>query len=212
MAKTHRPNHKSKATEIGVSKPRWSEGDKARAVAAYSTVGSYSKAADLTGIPEMTMRYWAKQPWFLEEMHRVDQADNAELKTVYTKIIKKATMLLEERLDGGDEVVTKDGEIIKKAVSAKELAIISGIAMEKRKQAMETPSMVAIQNSAEKLLSLMHEFAKFNESRNIKPEPIEVEYAEQPGVQAGLYAGTLNGDISAQESASGPQQGQINHD
>jgi transposase-like protein len=205
MAKGLRPNLNRECTEKGVSKPRWSESDKARAVAAYCTVGSYSKAADLTGIPEMTLRYWGRQPWFLEEMHRADQAETLELKSIYTKIAKKATELLEKRIEDGDEVVTRDGDIVHRAVAAKDLAVISGIAMEKRKQAMDTPNIVATQNSVEKLNLLMAEFLKFNAARTLKHEPIEAEYAEQPQLQEKLYAGETDGDASPQESERSSQ-------
>lgn len=151
----------------------WGTGDKARAVAAYSVTGSFGKAAVATGIPEMTIRYWAKQDWFAEELKRADQADTDELKTVYTRIAKKAAASLEDRLEHGDEVLNKEGEVIRKQVAARDLAIITGVAADQRRKQMEAPTVVSVQSSDERLLNLLEKFTKFARAKELKGEAVE---------------------------------------
>lgn len=144
--------------------------DKNRGVAAYVATGSFSKAAQITGVPENTLRNWSKQDWFPEEVRRLDQVDTDEIKSTFTRIAKRATVDLEDRLENGDEVVTKDGEIVRKKIAGKDLAIISAVSVDKRKHLMEQPASISIQNTHEKLLNLMQQFIKFSNAKDITPE------------------------------------------
>lgn len=153
-----------------VARVPWSNEDKSRAVAAYVATGSFTKSAAITGIPENSIRNWAKQDWFGEEARRVDQTDSDELKSTFTRIAKKASLELEDRLENGDEFLDRNGEIQRKKVGGKDLAIIAAVATDKRKQQLETPQTVAIQSSQEKLISLMASFIKFANAKEIKQE------------------------------------------
>lgn len=143
-------------------------GDKDRGVAAYVSTGSFSKASNITGIPETTLRYWSKQDWWGEAVLRVDKADSDELKSTFTRIAKKATAELEDRLEHGDEIVTKDGEIVNKKISGKELAIIAAVSADKRRQEILTPNTVAIESYTEKLAKMMEDFVRFARAKEIK--------------------------------------------
>lgn len=188
--------------------------DKSRGVAAYVATGSFTKAATLTGIAETTLRYWAKQDWFAEEAKRVDRQDTEELKAVFTRISKRASSELEDRLENGDEVITKDGEILKKKIPGKELAIIAAVAADKRKMQMEVPQTIAIQNSQEKLLSLMESFLRFANAKEIKQENADVkilDVVEEPifeseGNTGDSDSSSDSSDSSEAPSSSGPNQ------
>lgn len=186
----------------------WSAWDRQKAVAAYSVSGSFSKAAALCGIPENTIRYWSKQEWFSDEMRRADQAETEELKSVYTRIAKRAALDLEDRLASGDEVVTKDGEVIQKKVGARDLAIISGIAADQRRKQLDAPISVAVQSSDDKLLNLMEKFVKFAKTKQIKGEVIDVEEAidvsEVPVHEVGEPSEGSSVDTSSPAGASVP--------
>jgi transposase-like protein len=176
----------------------WKEADKSRAVAAYVGTGSFTKSAAITGIPENTLRAWAKQEWWAEESLRANKGDSDELKSTFTRIAKKATEELEERLTNGDEVLGKDGALVRKKISGKELTIIAAVSADKRRQEMDAPAQVAVQNTVEKLESLMKAFLKFKTTKIIDAEVID---AEQPQLQAQLRTGTEDGN-------SGPESGQ----
>lgn len=156
--------------------------DKNRGVSAYVSTGSFTKAAAITGIPETTLRFWSKQGWWSEECHRANQADSDELKSTATRIAKKAFDEVADRLERGDVALDKEGNIIRKPVSARDAAIIAAVAVDKRKVLLDQPNTVAVQNSAEKLASLMEQFVKFATAKEIKhdgrPE-IVVEQSHQ---------------------------------
>jgi transposase-like protein len=155
----------------------WTQADKDRAVAAYAAVGHFERASTLIGIPENTIRYWSKQDWFQEALRRVDRADTHELKTVYTRIAKKAITELEDRLDNGDTVITKDGELVQKPIGGKELAIIAAVATDKRKVTMDEPETVALQSTNEKLATLLQKFIAFASAKDITSTSEEVKDA-----------------------------------
>lgn len=181
--------------------------DKSRGVAAYVTTGSFTKAAAITGIAETTLRYWAKQDWFAEEAKRVDRQDTEELKAVFTRISKKASSELEDRLERGDEVIGKDGEIILKKIPGKELAIIAAVAADKRKMQMEIPQTVAIQNSQEKLLSLMESFMRFASAKEIKQEKADeniLDMVDESSIESERHPGHASPIYDASPSSSDP--------
>ena len=203
--------------------------DKDRAVAIYATTGSFQKTADITGIHENTIRYWAKQPWFDEAIRRQDRSDSEEIKASLTKIIKRATSELEDRLENGDESLTKDGEVVKRKISGKDLAIITGIAVQKRKDVKDEPHSVPIQSSEEKLASLIQQFIKFANAKELNAkdfrtisEPITIEgevkelglcdsdkpIAESGGLEEGNQQTDPKGDSAREHDTSSPSEGQ----
>jgi transposase-like protein len=141
--------------------------DKSRGVSAYVSTGSFTKASSITGIPETTLRFWAKQDWWSEESHRANQADADELKSTATRIAKRAFVELEDRLENGEVVFDKEGNANVKKVSARDAAIIAAVAIDKRKVLLDQPNQVSIQNSTEKLASLMEQFMKFANAKEI---------------------------------------------
>jgi hypothetical protein len=144
-----------------------SDSQKGRGVAAYAGTGSFQRASQITGIPETTLRYWSKQDWWGEAVLRVDKEDSEELKTTFTRIAKKSITLLEDRLDNGDEIVTKDGSIVKRQIPGKELAIIAAVSADKRRAEINAPSSVANESSTEKLARLAQDFIKFIKAKEI---------------------------------------------
>lgn len=155
--------------------------DKSRGVAAYVGTGSFTKASSITGIPETTLRFWAKQSWWAEESHRANQADSDELKSTATRIAKRAFVELEDRLENGEVVFDKEGNANVKKVSARDAAIIAAVAIDKRKVLQDQPNMVSVQNSTERLANLMEQFFKFAKAKEIKNEyPTEIVVEESP--------------------------------
>lgn len=155
-------------TKSKKEKPRRSNEDKGRAVAAYVATGSFGKAASITGVHENTLRHWSKQDWWDEECRRAKQADADELASTATAIAKRAFLELQDRLENGDVVLDKEGNPRNKPIGARDAAIIAAVAIDKRKVLLDTPNTVSVQNSTEKLANLMEQFVKFATAKEIK--------------------------------------------
>jgi transposase-like protein len=173
-------------TQINVSKvtkhkagTAWNENDKRRALAVYKSLGSMVKTTEITGIPDQTLRFWMKQEWWKEGLLQLKAEDSAELEDAATSIAKMGGDIVKERLQHGDFVLNKDGELIRKPVGARDAAVITAIAIDKRKVLQEEPIREQQLGSTERLLKLVEQFARFASSKEIKGVVKEIDIIEE---------------------------------
>jgi hypothetical protein len=184
------------------AKTAWLDSDKRRAVSVYKSVGSMVKTTEITGIPDQTLRFWMKQDWWNEWLRQIKAEDTAILEDAATDIAKLGGDVVRERLKNGDFILNKEGELIRKPVSARDAAIITAVSIDKRKLLQEEPIREQQLNSAERLLSLVEQFTRFASAREIKGvvrevakiEQTKVKDAEFTELQEELQAGSSDGD------------------
>lgn len=90
----------------------------------YVIHGNVKKVAEMMTVPDKTLYGWLKSDWwprFYEEAKR-QYAELIEARL--SDIVEKATVQLVDRIENGDEVVTKQGDVIRVAVPAKDLNAI----------------------------------------------------------------------------------------
>lgn len=176
----------------------WSGKDKIRAIASYLVLGNMAAVSDETGIPLGTLNYWKSQPWWFEQVAKIRQEEDAEIDSTFTKLVKKTQAAMLERLENGDYYVTKDGGIARKPVSFRDVAIVSAIAVDKRKLLRDVP--VAEANKVgmqERLQNLEKEFKKL-----VKREESIIDItAEQTDGEEELQAGGSDRDPGEETSA-----------
>lgn len=187
-----------KLTKPHKSFSRWGEKDKTRAVAIYKSTGSITQTVDLSGIPYETLHYWMKQPWWGDKLAQAQAEDTAQLADASTTIAKMGGEIVKERLQNGDFVLNRDGELIRKPVSAKDAAIITAVAIDKRKTLQEEPLRGEQLGTTERLLKLVEQFARFANAKEVKAlvkksDKLEIKDAE------------FNEETSEDHGSSGPQ-------
>lgn len=154
----------------------WSAKDRVRAVAAYLVAGNMARVSEQTGIPLGTLNFWKTQPWWFEQIERIRQAEDQELDSTFTKIVKKTQEVILDRLENGDFVQDKDGILIRKPVAMRDAAIVNGISMEKRKLIRETPTVAEAKESMQdRLKKLEEQFTKMVTMKTIDGEATRVE-------------------------------------
>jgi hypothetical protein len=99
--------------------------------------------SELTRIPERTLNDWSMQPWFGTMLAELRAERASELDGTYTRIIDEATGPLLDRLKNGDPY-TVGGEVKRKPVSARDLALIAAITYDKRALARHEPTQIGI--------------------------------------------------------------------
>lgn len=168
-----------------VAHSSWTDKDKQRAIQVYKATGAILKTCDITGIPYNTIHLWMKQQWWKEWLNRAKAEDTAELEDAATNIAKQAAGVISERLLNGDHVLTKDGDLVRKPVGAKDASIVLGISLQKRKELSEIPQREIQLGTAERLLKLVEQFANFATAKAIKGvlkkqenEALEAEFVE----------------------------------
>lgn len=112
---------------------RYTTEDKMQAVAAFACYGTIAQAADSLNIPVPTMQCWKGSEWW-DKAFRIENTKAQEkLDAGYTRIIAKHIEKIETRIEDGDYAGRdKEGEILLKPVSAKDLAVIGGVLFDKR--------------------------------------------------------------------------------
>jgi len=92
-----------------------------------------------------------------------------------TNIIHKAGEELKDRLEFGDFVLGKDGELKRKPISGRDLVIIQGTEYDKRQLGRNMPTSIKAQSSDSQLQALADKISVLGNA--IKP-PIEAERVE----------------------------------
>jgi hypothetical protein len=135
---------------------------KLSAVMAYVVTGCSIKAGEMTGIPNATIRYWKSQaPWWPETIAKLRKQKQDELDGRFTGVIHKAIGEVEDRLDNGDQVVDKNGNLVRRKMSGKETATTLAILFDKRQMLRGDPtSRTEKTTTSEQLTSIMNEFQR----------------------------------------------------
>jgi hypothetical protein len=112
----------------------YTEAEKREALRCYLVQGTYQKAADASGIPLNTIRSWKhlEREWWDRVCNELITELEGEYRPGWVRVLGKAMEAMEDRLEGGDYVLTKEG-LKRVPVKGKELGIILGIAADKLK-------------------------------------------------------------------------------
>ena len=163
--------------------PHWKKGyytDKERieAVALYAATGSYPRVAELTGIGVGSLRKWSKEDWFGALLDEIRAENDQAIDAKFNNIIGTALDKLADRVENGDFVLTKDGELVRKPVGARDLSIVTAINIDKRQLLRGKPTSrtesIANQSVEQRLLTLANEFKKLTGRKPKPPEIIDV--------------------------------------
>jgi len=135
---------------------RYSDQQRREAVTLYVLHGNWRRVSELTRIPERTLNDWSIQPWFAIMLAELRAEKGAEFDGALTRVLDEATKQLLDRLQHGDPYVVS-GQVKRKPVAAKDLAIIAGVAFDKRQLCRNIavdeggPKVDAVRDLAEKL-------------------------------------------------------------
>jgi hypothetical protein len=157
--------------------------EKLKAVCTYAVAGNSRRVAEITGIPEGTIRSWKGTEWWHEAMTKIVVEQDDELGTKLTNLVNKAVDEVNDRLDNGNYVYNpKLDKLIRKPVDAKELAIVTAISIDKRQLLRGLPtSRTETVSQTERLKGLSEQFKKFvtaKEVEQVEEQIIEVEVEE----------------------------------
>lgn len=124
----------------------YTEADRERAVAAYVSTGSYTKAEKVTGIKANTIYVWRNrryQAWWSGVEERLREEYEAEHRASLREIICLGMRELQDRIEHGDYVLEKDGKLRRKPVNARDLVIASGTMIDKLRVSLGQPTSIS---------------------------------------------------------------------
>jgi hypothetical protein len=139
-----------------VNSESYSEDERREAVKLYLTLGSFEKASEGSGIPVGTIASWKSKdrPWWDRVCAELVVEIEGNYRPGYVRVLGRAIEVMEDRLEHGDPKLTKDG-VVRVGVSAKEAAVIAGIASDKLKQFAQVPVSPETQEARRRRLKLV---------------------------------------------------------
>lgn len=188
-------------------KPGWYDDSKRIEVATlYACTGDIDKISELAKIPKGTILSWRKQEWFKALLNDIRDENNEKLDTKFTEIVHKSQELLADRLENGDFAFNKVGELIRKPISARDLALVGAITVDKRQVLRKEPTAITANISSgpldkDKLQELAKQFVALTQKKDLSPEKdiTDVEYQEVVADGSGDSSDQPKGDQTPAE-------------
>lgn len=145
------------------------------AAATYLSTGNMTKAAQASKVKLPTISYWKRNSaWWPLLAKYIRRKLNDELDAKLTGIISKSVEEMHDRLENGEEVVTKDGQVIRRKVSYRDLAVGTGVAFDKRQLGRgEATARVEHQDQRELVNKLEQQFKRFATTKVVEGEILE---------------------------------------
>jgi hypothetical protein len=114
--------------------PGYTDAEKREVLRQYLVLGTYQKAADASGVPLSTIRSWKhlEREWWDRTCNELITELEGEYRPGWVRVLGKAMEAIEDRIEHGDHVLTKEG-LRRVPVKGKELGVILGIAADKLK-------------------------------------------------------------------------------
>lgn len=113
-----------------------------QAVVAYQVLGNAAEIERQYGYPQTTLSAWQKEDWWHDLSAEVRSQVSDEIGAQITKSLRKSLNYLDDRIENGDTVMTKDGPV-KIPVKCRDLAVTTAILFDKRQLLMNQPTSIS---------------------------------------------------------------------
>jgi hypothetical protein len=140
-------------------------------------LGSLIDTAKETGVSLETIKGWKKQAWWPRMMAQIKGEENAHLAARYRKVVQRTIDKLIDRVDNGDVVLDKDGELVNVPIRGRDLAVIAGIATQQMEKLDQDNTREDTLSVTERLTKIAEELVKMHGKKK-EPEIIDAEYVE----------------------------------
>lgn len=150
----------------------WNETDRIKAAVCYALTGNAKRVEEITRIPSGTIRQWKTQPWWPQVIDRIRQEHDDELDVKFTGIIDKTIGVINDRLEKGDFIYdTKNEQLVRKPVGARETAFIASTFIDKRALLRENKKVHSEESAVmDRLKKLAREFEGFVKAKDVTAE------------------------------------------
>lgn len=154
-------------------------------VTLWACLGNPDRCSELSKVPPGTIRDWSRQEWFKDLLEEIRNENNEKLDAKFTEIAEKTQDCILDRLENGDFVLSRDGELHRKPINAKDLAIVGAVTIDKRQIIRNKPTSITQTNtsgelSEDKLHKLAQTFLSLVNKKELNPDvvTVEAEYVE----------------------------------
>lgn len=164
-------------SDLGINLPLskvWTESERAHALAVYAETNSVREASRESGIPVSTIHSWISTEAGAQSVERLRTYLREHVAWKHAQTVLKGLNLLHKRMDIGDEHVLPNGNIVYKAVSARDLMMIIAVSQDKHANMVgQLDSGRNVDAALSSLASkLMDKLAEAKAQHNQGPKPI----------------------------------------
>lgn len=169
----------------------YSEKKKIEAITIFAVTGNIAEVERLTGVTRYIFKTWQRESWFHEVLEELRNENDHQFDAAFTSIIEKLIGAINDRVANGDHVVLRDGTIIRKPVSLRDVIGAMMITIDKRQLLRGKPTSrsesVSVENRLEKLVSQFENLAKKGRPTNAPTAALEGLSAPDPVIVEGTY-------------------------
>lgn len=135
--------------------------------------GNVQKAAKAAGVHPNSIFNWKKEDWWYSLIEYIKKDFNEDLKVHFGSILRKASNVVEDRLENGDQVLNyKTGAMEYRPISGKDAATILGIISDKSRVMDGLPNSITENKTTDQRMEYLAEqfekIAKEKEARTIE--------------------------------------------
>lgn len=151
-------------TDLYSPKSKYTAEQKMSAVMGMVITGNSEKAGKLAGVKPATIRWWKTQAtWWPGAMAKCQREKNDELDAAQTRIISLCVSQIENQLKNGEEVLDKNGNRIRKEVSARDCSVIAATQQDKRALLRHEPTSITAKTQTEIIADLVNKCLSLSE-------------------------------------------------
>jgi len=131
---------------------KYSNEERAQAVYAYISTGTFKRTSIATGVPLGTLQAWKHTEWWAELTAKVREEKKDEYDSSFSRIIEESMQVIEKQLKSGD-------------VKARDAATIMGITFDKRQILNMKPTTIS--GKTLDISKLQGDFERFLQAKEI---------------------------------------------
>jgi hypothetical protein len=148
----------------------YTDSQKEQFVLDYFETGNLKLSAEKLGVPYDSAKLWKRSEWFGELIGRLETEHNKSLKKRLDKIADQALSAMEDRIQNGEERITKSGKKVNMKANLSSLTMAAGVLLDKAQVLKKVPVQEA---SAEETLSRLADMIR----NAVKPKMVPYEEA-----------------------------------
>ena len=138
--------------------------------------GNSKSASEQTNVPASTIRHWAQNDEdFILMMQEVRSEFGERIKYGLAEIVDEANLQALDRVRNGDFVLTKNGELMRKPMSGRDLITTGAIAFDKLRLAENQPTQIVVHEDANEQNRRLQELLQAISSADKRGDEAEVK-------------------------------------
>lgn len=170
-----------KHIEINQSGSQYDNETRQRAVVEYLVLGNIQRVSDSLNIPRQTLSGWTKSEWWQSMLSEIRQEKQEEIDNGIQKALETALEGVQDRIENGDSVIGKEGDLIRKPMSGRDMTTSFGILFDKQRIIRNLPTSISGSADSDKLAKLQAQFEALANEKTVDGSVVSEQHPGDAG-------------------------------